>query len=102
MPPKPSPNAIAGSPRRAAASCPSAGQRRNPADEARTLSDDLDQLLRLESLQARSVADHECKVELVEKLAAGFCRLREHYRGPSTRPCRAPLYRSADGRKAAW
>ena len=102
MPPKPSPNPIAGSPRRAAARGHDAGQRRHPADEVRALSGDVDQLLRLESLEARSTADHDRKVALVEKLAAGFCQLRQHYRGPSAAPCRAPLYVSADGMRAGW
>ena len=102
MPPKPSQSMIAGLPRRAAALSREAGQRRNPVDSLRGLSDDVDQLLRLESLEARSVAEHERKVALVEKIAAGFCELRQHYRGPTTERCRAPLFVSADGTQAGW
>lgn len=102
MPHAPSQSSIAGASRRAPARGPDAGRGRTPADEVRSLSDDLDQLLRLESLEARSAAEVERKIALVEKLAAGFCGLRQHYRGRAERPCRPPAFVSPDGRKAGW
>lgn len=100
MPSSPSP-ALTGAPRRAAVRGLD-GQRRNPADVARDMSDELDEFMRLESVGPRSTADHERLVALAEAIAARGCALRAHYRGPSTQPCRAPLSRSVDGTKAAW
>ncbi|MGI4730917.1 MAG: hypothetical protein ACRYFW_04110 [Janthinobacterium lividum] len=103
MPPKPSQSDIAGLPRRAAARGHDAGQRRHPdpADEARALSDDVDQLLRTESIETRSAEAVERKIALVERIASRACGLRQHYRGPSSKPCRGPIFVSADGTKAA-
>lgn len=97
----PQPAASLAAAARGAARAPDAG-RRHPADLARLLGDDVDQLQRLESLQARSASEHDRKVALVERIAATACELRAHYRGPSSTPCRAPRWCSADGTQAVW
>lgn len=102
MPRTPSQSIIAGAPRRAPARGRDAGQGRNPADRVRELSDKTDELQRLQSGQSRGTDDYEREVDLVEEIAAGWCELKAHYRGPSSAPCRAPLFVSADGKKAGW
>ncbi len=106
MPPKPSQSDIAGLPRRAAARGHDAGQRRHPAptaaDRLRELSDEVDEAMRLESLGPRGAAEHDRLVAMIETIAALGCALKEHYRGPSSRPCRLPAYVSADGTRCGW
>ncbi len=102
MPPKPPQIQIAGTARRAAARAPVAGQRRNPADEVCRLSDMADQLLRLYSVSNGTTADRDREIDMVEEIAAGWCALKAHHRGPSSTPCRKPLWMSPDGKKAMW
>lgn len=66
----------------------------------RRLSDQVDELQRLEGLEARSARDHDRKIDLAETIAAMTTELVATYRGPAA--TRAPLWRSADGTKAAW
>lgn len=102
MSPRSPQSPIAGLPRRAAVRGHDAGQRRTPVEQLRDLSDDVDQLLRLESVDSRNAVEVERKIALVEKIAAAGCALRQHYRGPSSQPCRPPIKLSVDGLRGWW
>lgn len=86
--------------RRAAvpASAPGGGATR--AALLRWLSDEVDQLQQLESLEARSTRDHDHKIALAEAILAKAEELRATYRGGVS--ARAPAWVSADGTSAAW